>query len=81
MVIVGYSDGIPRNASNAVGVSFNGMKAPLVGRVSMDQISVNLGINTIAKAGDYVTVLVAKRMGDIQLMIGQAHVIQLIMNW
>ena len=32
------------------------MKAPLVGRVSMDQISVDLGPNPIAKAGDYVTV-------------------------
>ena len=56
VVILGYSDGIPRHASNAVGVSFNGVKAPLVGRVSMDQISVDLGPNPIAKAGDYVTV-------------------------
>jgi alanine racemase len=56
VVILGYSDGIPRHASSAVGVSFNGVKAPLVGRVSMDQITVDLGPNSTAKAGDYVTV-------------------------
>ncbi len=57
VVLVGYSDGIPRHASNSsAGVSFNEVKAPLVGRVSMDQISVDLGPDTTAKAGDYVTV-------------------------
>ena len=57
VVMLGYSDGIPRHATSAVGVSFNGVKAPLVGRVSMDQISVDLGAATpTVKAGDYATV-------------------------
>ena len=56
VVVLGYSDGIPRNASPAAGVTFHGQKAPLVGRVSMDQFVVDLGSETLATSGDYVTV-------------------------
>ena len=56
IVGVGYADGIPRNAVGA-GVTFNGQSAPLIGRVSMDQIAVDLGSNTEAKSGDWVTVI------------------------
>ncbi len=56
VVVLGYSDGIPRNATSDAGVSFAGARAPLVGRVSMDQFVVNLGISSEAKSGDYVTV-------------------------
>ena len=56
IVGVGYADGIPRNAVGA-GVTFNGQSAPLIGRVSMDQIAVDLGPNTEAKSGDWVTVI------------------------
>jgi alanine racemase len=56
VVMLGYADGIPRVATSAAGVSFGGVKAPLLGRVSMDQITVDLGLETTAKAGDYVTV-------------------------
>lgn len=56
VVVMGYSDGIPRNASPMAGVSFDGKRAPLLGRVSMDQCVVDLGKNSTAKAGDYVTV-------------------------
>jgi alanine racemase len=55
VVVMGYSDGIPRNTRNLAGVCFEGTRAPLVGRVSMDQFVVDLGKHTSAKAGDYVT--------------------------
>ena len=56
IVGMGYADGIPRNAVGA-GVTFNGYSAPLIGRVSMDQIAVDLGPNSEAKSGDWVTVI------------------------
>jgi len=56
IVGMGYADGIPRNAKGA-GVTFNGKSAPLIGRVSMDQFAVDLGAETNAKAGDWVTVI------------------------
>ena len=57
VVAMGYSDGLPRSTSNAVGVCFAGRKAPLVGRISMDQCVVDLGLDSQAQAGDYVTVM------------------------
>lgn len=56
IVGMGYADGIPRNARGA-GVTFNGAAAPMIGRVSMDQFAVDLGANTSAKSGDWVTVI------------------------
>lgn len=57
VIVMGYSDGLPRSTSNDAGVSFKGKKAPLVGRISMDQCVVDLGIESTAQAGDYVTVM------------------------
>ena len=54
IVSMGYSDGIPRNTSSAVGVTFQGVKAPIIGRVSMDQFVVDLGPGSKAKNGDHV---------------------------
>ena len=56
VVTLGYADGIPRNANNLAGVFVAGMRAPLIGRVSMDQFVVDLGINSLAKTGDEVIV-------------------------
>mgnify|MGYP000287645460 CR=1 FL=1 len=56
VVVMGYSDGIPRNTGAGAGVWIDGKRAPIVGRVSMDQFVVDLGPSTSAKAGDYVTV-------------------------
>lgn len=56
IVGMGYADGIPRNAKGA-GVTFNSESAPLIGRVSMDQFAVDLGPNSKAKSGDWVTVI------------------------
>jgi alanine racemase len=56
VVTLGYADGIPRNANKLAGVFAAGMRAPLIGRVSMDQFVVDLGINSLAKTGDEVIV-------------------------
>jgi len=56
VVTLGYADGIPRNANNLAGVFVAGKRAPLIGRVSMDQFVVDLGINSLAKTGDEVIV-------------------------
>lgn len=55
VVAIGYADGIPRIAQNA-GVFVNGQRAQIMGRVSMDQFVVDLGADSTAKAGDWVTV-------------------------
>ena len=57
VVTMGYSDGLPMNTTKSAGVSFDGVRAPLVGRISMDQCVVDLGIDSTAEAGDYVTVI------------------------
>jgi alanine racemase len=57
IVSMGYADGIPRNAGSSAGVTFKGQSAPLIGRVSMDQIAVDLGPDSIAQSGDWVTVI------------------------
>lgn len=57
IVCMGYSDGLPRRADSTAGVSHNGDLARLVGRVSMDQCVVDLGPDTTALAGEYVTVI------------------------
>ena len=56
VVTLGYADGVPRNANNLAGVFVDGKRAPLIGRVSMDQFVVELGINSSAKTGDDVIV-------------------------
>ncbi len=55
VVAIGYADGIPRIARDA-GVFINGKKAPIIGRVSMDQFVVDLGADSIAVSGDWVIV-------------------------
>lgn len=56
IVQMGYADGIPRNARGA-GITFDGEAAPIIGRVSMDQFAVDLGSNSKAQSGDWVTVI------------------------
>ncbi|MFP3013818.1 MAG: alanine racemase [Arsenophonus sp. NC-QC1-MAG3] len=52
VVAIGYGDGYPRNTPLNTPVLINGRKVPIVGRVSMDMISVDLGIKTNDKVGD-----------------------------
>jgi alanine racemase len=55
VVAMGYADGIPRIAKDA-GVFINDKKAPIIGRVSMDQFVVDLGADSTAVSGDWVIV-------------------------
>jgi len=56
IVSMGYSDGIPRNTSNLAGIYVAGKRAPIIGRVSMDQFVVDLGADSTAQSGDIVIV-------------------------
>ena len=55
VVAIGYADGIPRIAKDA-GVFINGKKAPIIGRISMDQFVVDLGADSRAVSGDWVII-------------------------
>jgi alanine racemase len=55
IVAMGYADGIPRIAQGA-GVFIDGLRAPIIGRVSMDQFVVDLGAGSTAQSGDGVIV-------------------------
>lgn len=52
VVAIGYGDGYPRHAKNGTPVLINGRIVPLVGRVSMDMITVDLGLHSQDKIGD-----------------------------
>jgi len=54
VVAVGYGDGYPRHAPSGTPVLVNGQRVPLVGRVSMDMISVDLRSRPEAGIGDPV---------------------------
>lgn len=73
VVAVGYGDGYPRLAPQGTPVLINGRLVPVVGRVSMDMLTVDLGINCHDRVGDDVTLWgeglpaeqVAKHIGTI----------------
>lgn len=54
VVAVGYGDGYPRNAPNGTPVWLNGRRVPVVGRVSMDMMTVELGPDARDQVGDEV---------------------------
>lgn len=51
---IGYGDGYPRHAMPGTPVLVNGERAPLVGRVSMDMITIDLRGHPQARIGDAV---------------------------
>ncbi|MGH8279690.1 MAG: alanine racemase [Gammaproteobacteria bacterium] len=51
---IGYGDGYPRHAPNGTPVLVNGRRCPLVGRVAMDMIAIELGRDSRAAVGDPV---------------------------
>ncbi len=79
VIAVGYGDGYPRSAPIGTPVYINGRIVPLVGRVSMDMMTVDLGADSTEKVGDRVELWgknlpvsrVAKKIGTIsyELMI------------
>ena len=54
VVAIGYGDGYPRNIPQGTPVYVNGRLVPIVGRVSMDMITVDLGKDCCDKVGDEV---------------------------
>ncbi|MEG9545769.1 alanine racemase [Mannheimia sp. HC-2023] len=54
VIAMGYGDGYPRNAPEGTPVLVNGRIVPIVGRVSMDMLTVDLGANSQDKVGDKV---------------------------
>lgn len=54
VVAVGYGDGYPRHAESGTPVLVNGQVCPLIGRVAMDMITVDLRTQPQAKVGDLV---------------------------
>ena len=55
LVPVGYADGIPRAATGHARVAINGERFPVVGRIAMDQMVVDVG-DTRVSVGDVVSV-------------------------
>jgi alanine racemase len=53
-ITVGYGDGYPRQAPNGTPVLVNGARCPLVGRVSMDMITVDVTDLNLVSIGDKV---------------------------
>lgn len=54
---IGYGDGYPRSLSNQGYVLIGGKKAPIVGRVCMDQFMVDVTNISVVQEGDMVTLL------------------------
>lgn len=55
VVAIGYADGYPRHAPGGTPVLVRGRRAPVIGRVSMDMVSIDLRTVPDAAAGDVVT--------------------------
>lgn len=51
---VGYADGIPRELAAGAGVAIDGVRCPIVGRVSMDQIVVDTGDRVVPRGATAV---------------------------
>jgi len=64
LVPMGYADGIPRNATNVGPLSVGGARHTVSGRVCMDQFVVDLGLQSVARAGDPVTLFGAGDSGE-----------------
>lgn len=54
VVAIGYGDGYPRHAANGAPVALNGTRTHIVGRVSMDMVTIDLTDIPDAKIGDEV---------------------------
>ena len=80
VVGIGYGDGYPRQAPSGTPVLVNGQRVPLIGRVSMDMITLDLSLCPEARVGDPVVLWgrglpveeIAERAGTIsyQLLCG-----------
>lgn len=66
-VCAGYADGLPLALSNRGSVLIRGIAAPIIGRLSMDYLTVNLDDLPEAQVGDRVTLL--GRDGDREIPV------------
>jgi alanine racemase len=63
---IGYGDGVRRNLSNNAEVLVGGARKPLVGTVSMDNTTIELGSQTEVKPGDPAVLI--GRQGDERIL-------------
>lgn len=54
---IGYADGYSRNLSNKADVIVRGQRAPVVGKVTMDQVMIDVGHIKGARVGDEVVLI------------------------
>lgn len=78
IISIGYADGIPRSLSCGVGnVLINGEKAPIIGRICMDQMIIDTSSISNVKQNDIATIL--GKSGNLEITAGeiaeQAHTI------
>jgi len=64
IVAFGYADGLPRSTDGTAYFLHNNLPAHLIGRVSMDQCAIDLGIASIAKSGDEVIIFGSKPLAN-----------------
>lgn len=62
LVSIGYADGVPRLGSNTASASIAGVAFPVVGRIAMDQLVLDLG-SAEAQPGDIATVFGSAALG------------------
>ncbi|MCB0872219.1 MAG: alanine racemase [Thermoleophilia bacterium] len=74
LVPVGYADGYARSLGNQASVIVNGRLVPVVGTISMDQLTIDLGPESTDVVGDRVTLMgssggervTAEQLGDLR---------------
>lgn len=64
LINAGYADGIPRAASGVGPLWLGGARGSIAGRVSMDQVSVDLGPQSDVRIGDYAVFFGAGTDGE-----------------
>jgi alanine racemase len=60
VIPLGYGDGIRRGLTNNAEVLVRGRRRPLVGTVSMDNVTIDLGPETVVEAGDEAVLIGAQ---------------------
>jgi alanine racemase len=71
-VAIGYGDGLPRSLGNTGSALVRGTRVPIVGRISMDMVVVELSAVPAAAAGDVVTLI--GRDGECEITVDEVAV-------
>jgi alanine racemase len=64
---VGYNDGLPLSCSNRAEVLVRGQRAPVVGRISMDYATIDVGHIEDVQVGDQVTLIGTDGSNEVNL--------------